>query len=76
MDFLCFDGCNVEDITPISGLTKLTYLDMSYNSISDIEPLSKMHELRFLYLAGNPVIDYSVVYHLEHITPECVMGEP
>ena len=75
MDILCFNGCNVENITCISGLTKLTYLDMRYNSISSIDPLSEMHELKFLRLAGNPITDYSVL-DLLHISLDSAMYDP
>jgi internalin A len=47
----------ISDLSALSGLTNLTYLDLSNNQLSDISALSGLTKLESLYLSGNPVID-------------------
>ena len=53
--------CGAEDIGSLRGLTGLTYLDLSGNSISDLSPLSGLTNLTYLKLTGNRIADYSPV---------------
>ena len=43
---------NISDLTPLSDLTSLEKLILSYNPISDITPLSGLSNLKFLNLDG------------------------
>jgi hypothetical protein len=50
----------VSDITPLSGLTNLTYLDLYHNQyINDISPLSGLTNLMYLDIGANQIIDIS-----------------
>lgn len=46
-------GCGVADISPLSSLTSLSYLDLRYNNITDISLISNLSEIETLYLRGN-----------------------
>ena len=46
---------SISDITPLSGLTKLTKLSLSSNNISDISSLSSLTNLTMLDLAYNSI---------------------
>lgn len=52
---LSLAGCSLSTIQPLSPLTKLTYLDLSENTVRNIDVLSAMGELQHLYLANNVV---------------------
>lgn len=45
----------IEDVTPLAGLTKLFILDLEENKIKNISPLSNLTELYILSLAYNPI---------------------
>ena len=47
---LTLSGDNLSNISPLSTLGGLVYLDLSDNMISDLYPLSNLHELKTLYL--------------------------
>ncbi|WP_125583085.1 MucBP domain-containing protein [Levilactobacillus cerevisiae] len=49
----------ITDISPLSGLTKLTYLDLSFNSVSDISPIANLKNITFLQLHYNKISDFS-----------------
>ena len=49
----------ISDISPLSGLTKLAFLDLSHNQISDIQPLAGLTGLGGLKLANNQIVDIS-----------------
>ena len=61
LEELDLSDCGVSDITPLAGLTNLTWLDLSSNSISDLTPLSGLTGLTYLNLSGNPIPDYGPV---------------
>jgi len=44
----------IHDITPLSSLENLVYLDISENEISDLSPLYALPSLRYLARSGNP----------------------
>ena len=50
-----------EDLRPLSGLEYLTYLELSFGSISDLRPLSGLTRLTHLDLIGNEVRDLAPV---------------
>ncbi len=47
---------SISDLSPLSGLTKLTELNLFRNTIADLSPLSNLKELRELDLSGNSYI--------------------
>ena len=47
---------NISDLSPLSGLTRLTELNLFRNTIAGISPLSNLTELRVLDLSGNSYI--------------------
>ncbi|WOO91909.1 leucine-rich repeat domain-containing protein (plasmid) [Mollicutes bacterium LVI A0078] len=58
---------SISDITPLSGLTNLTYLYL-YTSISDITPLSGLTNLTDLYLGNNSISDITPLSGLTNLT--------
>jgi internalin A len=50
----------ITDITPVSGLTKLTRLIISSNQITDISPLSALTNEPEIYLYNNPITDLNL----------------
>ena len=51
----------ISDLTPLSGLTQLTLLDLDGNAISDISALSGLTNLVVLRLGGNVITDISAL---------------
>ena len=47
------------DLSPLAGLSSLTYLDLSDNALVDVSDLSRLTSLRTLLLGGNAVRDLS-----------------
>ena len=52
----------------LSGLTSLTDLNLTYNSISDISPLSGLTGLAVLRLYNNPITDIGALRGLTSLT--------
>ncbi len=52
------------DITPLSSLTQLTYLDLGKNYISDITPLANLTQLQHLDLGKNYISDITPLANL------------
>lgn len=52
---------DVVDISPLAGLQKLEYVDLSGNRISDITPLAGLTNIKELALAYNSITDFSVL---------------
>ncbi|MYF69738.1 MAG: hypothetical protein F4181_07070, partial [Proteobacteria bacterium] len=50
---------DVSDLSPLSGLERLGWLDLSFNLISDVSPLVGMPSLRSVVLGGNAIADIS-----------------
>jgi hypothetical protein len=46
---------NVQDVEPLTGLTKLGYLDLSDTKVANIEPLTNLKSLGFLSLSRTAV---------------------
>ncbi len=59
---------SISNITPLSGLTNLDTLDLSYNIISDVSTLSGLTNLTYLNLRSNEISDVSVVSNLTNLT--------
>ena len=52
----------------VSGLTKLTYLNLSDNLISNVEPLKSLTKLSSLYLSNNKISDISSLKNLNELS--------
>src|SRR5690606_37758797 len=63
---LVLSGSEVEDITPLTGLTNLRSLDLNSNPVTDIGPLANLTNLTDLHLCcrGAPFDDPSVLEEL------------
>ena len=59
---------SISDLTPLSGLTSLTYLNLSSNKISDISALSNLTNLTYLNLSSNKISDISALSNLTNLT--------
>lgn len=62
------------DLSPLSNLTQLTYLDLSYNGISDLSPLANLTELKELSLNNNEISDISPLSNLAQLTELSLWG--
>ncbi len=47
-------GTSITDVSALSGLERLTYLNLNHNSITDISALSELTALTELRLSSNP----------------------
>ncbi|MBR6007108.1 MAG: protein kinase [Clostridia bacterium] len=56
-----FDSNNFTDISALSALTKLQYLDLDGNMLSDLSPLSGLTDLEYLSLGGTGISDLSAL---------------
>ena len=69
LDFLRFEVTySITDLSALSSLTKLTGLDLSYNSITDVSALSGLTNLIYLRLEGNNITDVSALAGLTNLT--------
>ena len=48
---------NIEDLSPLAGLTNLQEIRLDHNQISDVSPLATLTELWRLYLNDNEIVD-------------------
>ncbi len=58
----------VSDLSPLSGLTQLTSLDLDNNNISDMSALAELTNLIYLDLRGNNISDMSALAGLTNLT--------
>ncbi|MCY3721022.1 MAG: leucine-rich repeat domain-containing protein [Candidatus Poribacteria bacterium] len=58
----------ISDFSPIAGLTRLTWLDLSHCDISDVSFLSGLTQLEQLYLWDNDISDVSHLATLKKLT--------
>ena len=59
----------ISNLSPLSNLTNLTFLNLTSNRISDISALSKLTNLTELHLGGNETIsDISALTNLTNLT--------
>ena len=56
------------DVSPIAGLTQLTYLSLPKCGISDVSFLSGLTQLTWLYLGDNSISDISALANLTQLT--------
>ena len=59
LEVLLLPRNRVQDIRPLTKLTKLTFLDLGDNAISDITPLAGLMDLEVLRLWRNQIVDVS-----------------
>ena len=59
---------DISNLSPLSNLTNLTFLDLDYNSISDISALSNLTNLTELWLGSNSISDISALSNLTNLT--------
>ena len=57
----------VRDLSPLSSLTQLTYLNLSQNKIQNLAPLSSLTQLTHLDLSHNKVQDLAPLKSLTHL---------
>ncbi|QWG99211.1 LPXTG cell wall anchor domain-containing protein [Bacillus mycoides] len=58
---------NITDISVISGLRHLKYLDLSSNPIESIQPVSKLENLDMLFLRDNKIADLTPLSQMKKI---------
>jgi internalin A len=61
------------DLSPLSGLKELDYLQLPNNSITDPSPLYGLSNLKSLYLGGNQ-ISLDKVNELKNALPDCLIS--
>src|SRR5437763_292397 len=54
---LIIEVLTTHEPTPLAGLTKLQYIELSNNQVADLKPLEKLTALSALYLSGNKIAD-------------------
>jgi internalin A len=64
---LALENNEVNDVSPLSGLTNLEFLRMSNNEVNDVSPLKDLVNLQHLGLQGNNVSDISPLSGLTNI---------
>lgn len=68
LTYLNLDGNNLTDLSPVSGLTELTELNVMNNpDLTDLSPLAGLTELRNVNFYGSPVTDYSFMEGLTNL---------
>lgn len=55
--FAAFNVNQITDLTPLAGLTRLTYLTLTRNQITSVEPLRGLVDLETLYVDDNQIAD-------------------
>ncbi|WP_226682000.1 leucine-rich repeat domain-containing protein [Sutcliffiella horikoshii] len=55
LEFLFLYDNNIEDLSPLAGLTKLYMLEMEENNVTNVNPLSSLTNLYILGLGNNPI---------------------
>src|SRR4030043_255787 len=58
----------IQDLSFLSELTNLTYLDLGWNKISDLSPLKNLANLKELYLYANNLTDVSPLSTMTDLT--------
>ncbi|EBF5204929.1 LPXTG cell wall anchor domain-containing protein [Listeria monocytogenes] len=68
LTYLDWEGFNqISDITPLSGLTNLTFLKVGRSQVSDISALSGLTNLTDLHLFSNQISDISALSGLTNL---------
>lgn len=68
MEKLQLGGMKIVNVEPISTLTNLSELVLSFNEIEDIQPLSTLTQLTWLNLAENKITDVQPLATLTNLT--------
>lgn len=55
LEYLDARNLGIKDISALSGLVKLDYLNLNHNKISDVSPLKNLKKLERLYLSDNNI---------------------
>lgn len=55
LEYLFLYDNNIEDLSPLAGLTKLFMLDVEENNVKNVNPLSNLTNLYILGLGNNPI---------------------
>ena len=55
----------ITDISPLSKLESLTWLNISSTSVRDLTPVSSLKELSNLYIQGLGISDLQILYGME-----------
>ncbi|WP_410111106.1 MucBP domain-containing protein [Lactiplantibacillus pentosus] len=66
---------DVTDLSPLSGLTKLTSLNIQHNRVSDLSPIAHLTNLKELEVAYNNIADLSVFKDLPNLTRTTYGGQ-
>lgn len=61
---LSIEGCQINDITPLSRLVKLRRLCIANNNIRDVSIIENFPSLSSLSIKGNPIQDMTPIYKL------------
>ena len=64
---LYLEGNSLSSVSPLSGLTHLRDLRLSFNPISDLSPVSRLANLTTLYLDRNQIADISAISGLTNL---------
>ncbi|MDD5090142.1 MAG: leucine-rich repeat domain-containing protein [Candidatus Wallbacteria bacterium] len=59
LETVFLSGNRIRDLTPLSGLRKLSTLDLADNLITDLSPLAGLKQLNKLDLSMNKIVDIS-----------------
>ena len=60
----------ISDLTPLSMLSSIEYLDLSYNQLTSLQALMTLNTLRSLRITGNP-LSVAEINALCFALPEC-----
>lgn len=64
---LYLNSHSISNLTPLAGLTGLTWLELDYNHVSDVSPLLNLKQLRGLRLNSNTVTNAPLVTALTNL---------
>ena len=70
LELLYLWSCEIEDLSPLSGLTSVKVLHLYGNSIEDVSPLSSLTSLEELHLGMNSISDIgplSALVNVKHL---------
>ncbi|EAD6034930.1 class 1 internalin InlG, partial [Listeria monocytogenes] len=68
LDSLYLGDNKISDVTPLSGLTQLTFVQLSINQIKDVTPLANLTKLNYLDLRENQISDASPLVNMTDLT--------
>lgn len=68
MVLIDFADNEIEDLSPIAGLTDIQSLDVSKNAVTDLKPLEKLVKLQYVQLEDNKVADLKPLADLKKLS--------